>query len=90
VLNVRATVTAFDELVGVAENCQVHWAKWRTPMSLALRLPAQVLRSLERRRNGSDIVMSLTSRRGSACFAMSRSSVTLSGHRTSSRTAAGP
>ena len=28
-------------------------------MSLALRLPAQVLRSLERRRNGSDIVMSL-------------------------------
>jgi len=59
VLGIRATTTSFGEHVGIAEDCRVHVAKCKTPLSLTLPLPALLLHHLERRRNAGDIVMSL-------------------------------
>jgi hypothetical protein len=59
VLNVRAAVSSFGEQVGIAEERGLHAAECKRSISLALPLAAQVLRELERRRNGGDLTLLL-------------------------------
>lgn len=59
VSNVRVTVSSFDEEVGIAEDVGVHIAKTKGPLVLPLRLSAAAVRTIEHKRSGGPVPVSL-------------------------------